>query len=286
MPGYSRSVRDRADRVGARVHDLARRRARGAATTPGAVLHLAVRQRRTVLDRPARACRGSPPGPSTVIGRGRVDDDGARDSARATSAAPPRRLGGVGGVHLVDHDHVRAPEVGLAGVVAALVAGAVRIRHHDLEVGHDRRASRCCRRPRRSRRPPSRPRPGSPRSRRPRRHAAAAMCGSYSSRSSIVQWCRSRSSMRREALHALAHQVAVGHRVAHRHDPPALSRRTPHTSPRGLALPRARAHGAHATTGTLRLELRGLRARSAGSRRPRRAPSEALCITYSWETSL
>ena len=51
-------------------------------------------------------------------------------------ARPHLRQGlGRGGVDLVDDDDVRAAQVGLAGVVAQLVARAQRVRHDDRQVG-------------------------------------------------------------------------------------------------------------------------------------------------------
>ncbi len=42
-----------------------------------------------------------------------------------------------GAVHLVDHDHVGTPEIHLAGEVAQLVSGAMRVDHGHLEIGLD-----------------------------------------------------------------------------------------------------------------------------------------------------
>src|SRR5439155_10613983 len=48
-----------------------------------------------------------------------------------------------------------------------------------------------------------------------------------------------------EALHALLHEIAVGHRVTHRHDAPPLVEELPADAARRLALARAGAHRAH-----------------------------------------
>ena len=45
----------------------------------------------------------------------------------------------LGGVDLVDDDHVGHAQVGLAGVVAPLVTGAERVGHDDVEVGAEER---------------------------------------------------------------------------------------------------------------------------------------------------
>ena len=49
---------------------------------------------------------------------------------------PPDRLDAVriGGIHLIDDEHIGAAEVDFTGIVAELVTGAMRIEHHDGQV--------------------------------------------------------------------------------------------------------------------------------------------------------
>ena len=161
----------------------------------GAVAHLAVRERRPVLDRRGRACRDLRGVALDVERRGgerRLARSGCGSgSSRATASTPSC----VALSHLVDDADVGHAQVRLARVVAELVPGAMRVDDDDVQVGLDRTAGRCCRHPRGSRRPRARPRRGWRRSRpRRRRSLPSLRCGSYSSRSSIVQSAASRSS--------------------------------------------------------------------------------------------
>ena len=133
MSGYFLNVcGDRADGVGPRVHQFGRAELAGG-DDARAELHLAVRQRRAVLD-DEHALAGDALRVVHHDRRGGLDDDGG--AVDAPDVGAQRVDGGdVGGVHLVDDDDVRHPQVGLAGVVGQLVPDAQRVRDDDVEVG-------------------------------------------------------------------------------------------------------------------------------------------------------
>ena len=98
----------------------------------GAELHLAVRQRRAILD-DQHPLAGDERRPVDDDRRGRLDDLRVRvDLADVRAQRVDRRQ--VGRVDLVDDDHVGQPQVGLARVIGQLVAHAQRVRHHDVQV--------------------------------------------------------------------------------------------------------------------------------------------------------
>ena len=68
-------------------------------------------------------------------GRGGFDDDRI-GVEQAQVLAHLDHILRVGSIHLIDHEDIRCADVGLAGVVAHFVPGAVRVSHHDLQVGH------------------------------------------------------------------------------------------------------------------------------------------------------
>ena len=84
------------------------------------------------------------------------------------------------------------------------------------------------------------------------------MCGSYSSRSSIVHLCRSRSDKRRESLDRLRREIAVGHRVADGDDALAGILEGARDRAGGLGLADPGPHGRHRHGGNRRLEHRGV----------------------------
>jgi hypothetical protein len=81
--------------------------------------------------------------------------------------------------------------------------------------------------------------------------------GSYSSRSSIVHSCLSRSLVIGEALHSLLDQVAVGHGVADGGHFIAHLAQDQRNAAGGLALARAGAHGADRNDRLGRFDLGG-----------------------------
>jgi hypothetical protein len=95
-----------------------------------------------------------------------------------------------------------------------------------------------------------------------------------------VQWYVSKVGESREALHPLRLEVAVGHRMAHRHHAQASVEERPADLARGLALPAARAHGADADDGHARLEHRAASAEQDVVRSARDRPrSEVHDVT-------
>ena len=116
-------LRDRADRPRPRVDDL-----RGAGSLrrhdPRADLHLTVRQGRAVLDHqdPLATDRiGSSTDTLELAFTTVAAGSAPRSSTRVSDLLLRRR------VDLVDHDHVRPTEVGLARVVSRLVSHAERV---------------------------------------------------------------------------------------------------------------------------------------------------------------
>ena len=123
-------VADRPRRPRSRVDDF--RRAELVGHHARAELHLAVRQRRAVLD-DEHPLAGDAPGVIHDDRRRGVDD--GRPAVHPADVLPQRVDGvDVGGVHLVDDHHVREPQVGLARVVQQLVADAQRIGDDDVQV--------------------------------------------------------------------------------------------------------------------------------------------------------
>src|SRR5665647_1219438 len=99
----------------------------------GAVLHLAVRERGAVLDHKdllaldeLRLVDGDRRG---------AHDDARRGIDRAHGVELGLDAGAVGGVDLVEHDHVGETDVDLAGVVHQAVAGTMRVGDGDVQVG-------------------------------------------------------------------------------------------------------------------------------------------------------
>ena len=89
-------------------------------------------QRRAILD-DQHALAGNVFGVVDRDGRRGLDDDGpAVDSANIL----PQLVDGVdvGGIHLVDDDDIRDPQVGFAGVVEQFVAHAQRVGHDDVQI--------------------------------------------------------------------------------------------------------------------------------------------------------
>ncbi len=191
----------------------------------GAVGHLAVRQGRPVLDHEHPGA----PDRLRAVGRdrrGRLDDRRAR--VERPHARPDRREAVHGrGVHLVDDDDVRAEEVDPTGEVRALVAGPVRIDHRDVNVGTEERQVVVAA--------------------VPEDHVALGLRGREDGR--VVDAGEHREPLldvrlvllhlldraalpahvlqRRESLHPLCDQVAVGHGVTHDDRPPGRGRGAP-----------------------------------------------------------
>ena len=100
----------------------------------GAVLHLAVGERGTVLDHEDALAAASALGSSTVTGEApMMTVDRRVDAARGGQLGLD--AGAVGGVDLVDDDHVGHAQVDLAGVVASSLPGPVRVGDGDRQVG-------------------------------------------------------------------------------------------------------------------------------------------------------
>ena len=80
--------------------------------------------------------------------------------------------------------------------------------------------------------------------------------------------CRSRSANSREALDALRHEVAIGHRVTHHDDPPPRRAQDAAHPPRGLALSRSPCAPRRRRSPARRPRAWWRSGRAAGSRRP------------------
>src|SRR3989442_430359 len=219
-----------------------------------AVLHAAMGQRRTVLDREdllatdlhavVRCDRG-----------GRLDDDGigihAPDVLLHDLDVLRRR-----GVDLVDHDDVRHPDVRLARIVRELVARTQRVRDDDVKVRLEERGVVV----------PSVPQEdlglgfGLPHDLLvidarvddgPLVDVGLVFLPLLDRRLVFVQVL-----VGGEALDRLRRQIAVWHRMADDDDPLALGPQDPRDPARGLALPAPRADRAHRDDGHLRLQHR------------------------------
>ena len=188
-------------------------------------------------------------GPSRVRSERAVSTSAPGLSSAMVASTAPARPGRP--IDLVDEDDVRHAQVGLARVVASLVAGAQRVDHDDVEVGAVEGQVVVAAVPEDDVRLRLGLRAGWPRSPRPRRRRARPRGAARIPRAPRW-WLRAVQVVAGgEALDPLRDQVAVGHGMAHHDRRVARGGQDRGDRARRLALAGARAHGTDRDHGEL-----------------------------------